>query len=262
MTTSIEDSFANWLSNLDFVRRLGKVFVVGSPKSGTTWLQDLLHAHPEMVVNGEGRFTWRLLPVLQQAFSAFNKDQKQHSPKAITVLRDCDLAMTARAIMDGQFSRYIVESGKDHTRIKVVGDKTLMPDVNLRYCLVVTLQDGHMTFDASHDAARMTSPAVRSLGERIDFLGPKAGQDRFAVTIEVQTREGTLTGFQDRNVPGRYENPMSRQEVESKALELMLPVIGDAQARLAIELIDRLETLTDLDALVSALRPAGQREGA
>ena len=140
---------------------------------------------------------------------------------------------------------------------KVVGDKTLMPDVNLRYCLVVTLQDGHMTFDASHDAERMGSASVRSLGERIDFLGPKPGQDRFAVTIEVDAKNGTLTGFQDRNVPGRYENPMSQQDVESKALELMSPIIGDAQARSAIELIDRLESLTDLDALVSVLRPEG-----
>jgi 2-methylcitrate dehydratase PrpD len=111
-----------------------------------------------------------------------------------------------------------------------------------------------MTFDASHDAARMSSSSVRSLGERIDFLGPKPGQDRFAVTIEVETRKGTLIGFQDRNVPGRYENPMSRQEVESKALELMLPVVGDAQARSAFELIDRLESLPNLDELLSVLR--------
>ena len=142
----------------------------------------------------------------------------------------------------------------DEDWYKVVGDKTRMPDVNLRYCLAVTLQDGHMTFDASHDAERMGSPSVRSLGERIDFLGPKPGQDRFAVTIEVDTRNGTLTGFQDRNVPGRYENPMSKHEVESKALELMSPVIGDAQARSVVELVARLETLPDIDALVSALR--------
>jgi hypothetical protein len=47
---------------------------------------------------------------------------------------------------------------------------------------------------------------------------------------------------------------MSRQEVESKALELMLPVVGDAQARSAFELIDRLESLPNLDELLSVLR--------
>ncbi len=143
----------------------------------------------------------------------------------------------------------------DEDWYKVIGDKTLMPDVNLRYCLAITLQDGHMTFDASHDAERMGSPSVRSLGERIHFLGPKPGQDRFAVTIEVDTKQGTLTGFQDRNVRGRYENPMSTREVEDKALELMSTVIGAMRARSVIDLIGRLETLPDLDPLISALRP-------
>lgn len=142
----------------------------------------------------------------------------------------------------------------DEDWYKVVGDKTRMPDVNLRYCLTVTLQDGHMTFDASHDAARMGTPTVRSLGGRIDFLGPKPGQDRFAVTIEVDTARGTFASFQDRNVRGRYENPMTRQEVQDKALELMLPVLGDSKSRAAISLVDRLESLPDLEELLSALR--------
>jgi 2-methylcitrate dehydratase PrpD len=141
----------------------------------------------------------------------------------------------------------------DEDWYKVVGDKTRMPDVNLRYCLAVTLIDGHMTFDASHDAARMASTAVERLGKRIRFLGPKPEQDRFAVTIEVQARDRVLAGFQDRNVPGRYQNPLSREDVESKAVELMSPVVGEAQARSAVELVGRLESLPDMHELVWVL---------
>jgi len=136
---------------------------------------------------------------------------------------------------------------------KVVGDRTLMPDVNLRYCLAVTLLDGRMTFDASHDALRMASPEAVAIGARIRFLGPPPGQDRFAVTVEIDANGRTLSGFQDRNVPGRYENPLSKREVEDKALELMTPVVGAARARRAVDLVDRLDTLPGISELVAVL---------
>jgi len=138
---------------------------------------------------------------------------------------------------------------------KVIGDETRMPDVNLRYCLAVTLLDKRMSFDASHDAARMTSPDVVSVAERIRFLGPKPGQDRFAVTIEIAARDRVFTGFQDRNVPGRYQNPLSKVEVEEKAMELMASVVGVDRARTAIDTIDRLEHVPNVHSLISTLGP-------
>jgi 2-methylcitrate dehydratase PrpD len=137
---------------------------------------------------------------------------------------------------------------------KVIGDKTRMPDVNLRYCLAVTLLDGRMSFDASHDAARMASPEAVRLGQRIEFLAPKSGQDRFAVTIEIDANGRLFTAFQDRNVPGRYQNPLSKREVEEKALELMAPVIGVARARSAITAVEDLDEAPDLSPLLSTLR--------
>src|SRR5205085_9996190 len=43
-------------------------FVGGTMKSGTTWLQLLLDAHPQVSCNGEGHFTDSLAPSLKQAF--------------------------------------------------------------------------------------------------------------------------------------------------------------------------------------------------
>ena len=140
---------------------------------------------------------------------------------------------------------------------KVVGDATRLPDVNLRYCLAVTLLDGRLTFAAAHDAERMASPAVRAVGERIRLLGPPPGQDRFAATIEVDARGLTSSAMQDINVRGRYANPMTGAEIRDKARELMHPVIGGEQADRVIMLVDRLESLPDVRMLVSALRPKG-----
>lgn len=48
-------------------------FIGGSPKSGTTWLQLLMDAHPEINCTGEGHFADQLAPQLRQATEAYNQ---------------------------------------------------------------------------------------------------------------------------------------------------------------------------------------------
>src|SRR5580658_10414130 len=47
-------------------------FIGGAPKSGTTWLQYLLNAHPEISCGGEGHFPNRLLPMLAKTLQTYN----------------------------------------------------------------------------------------------------------------------------------------------------------------------------------------------
>ncbi|MCO5090374.1 MmgE/PrpD family protein [Bosea sp. (in: a-proteobacteria)] len=136
---------------------------------------------------------------------------------------------------------------------KVVGDKTLMPDVNMRYCLAITMLDGRLTFDASHDAARMHDDDVVAMGRRIQFLGPTPGLERFAVEVEVDAGGRTYRAFQDRNVLGRFENPMTRAQVEAKALELLVTALPAAQAREVVALTARIEELRDVRELIRAM---------
>ncbi len=136
---------------------------------------------------------------------------------------------------------------------KVVGDQTLMPDVNLRYCLAVTLLDGRLTFDAAHDSERMKTTEVAEIGRRIRFLGPQPHLERFAARVEVKSGDRTLAAEQGRNVLGRAENPMSKAQVQEKAEELLRTVIGSASARRAIDLTDRLESLADIQELIGLL---------
>ena len=51
-------------------------FVVGLPKSGTTWLQILLDQHPNMVCKGEAYFAKKLSPSIHQTVVDYNKRLK------------------------------------------------------------------------------------------------------------------------------------------------------------------------------------------
>jgi hypothetical protein len=123
-TSNIEQLRQDWHHAQNFIASRKKFFIVGSPKSGTTWLLNLLNGHPEIVVNGEGRFTWRLVPWLAQAVKAFNDDQAKFVGKEVTYLRDVDLQMAARMLIDIQLCRYIETSGKPLFSVAAVGDKT------------------------------------------------------------------------------------------------------------------------------------------
>jgi hypothetical protein len=51
-------------------------FVCGAPKSGTTWLQRLIDAHPEALCGGEGHFFDRLWDGLNQTVQFYNTQQE------------------------------------------------------------------------------------------------------------------------------------------------------------------------------------------
>jgi 2-methylcitrate dehydratase PrpD len=137
---------------------------------------------------------------------------------------------------------------------KVIGDLTLMPDVNLRYCLSVTLLDGLLTFDAAHDAERMKAADVLAMGKRIQFLGPKPHLDRFAARVEIDVGDRTVAAEQGRDVLGRAENPMTKAQVQEKARELFATVLSAEKTRQVIAMVDRLEMIADTRELVALLR--------
>jgi hypothetical protein len=48
-------------------------FVCGAPKSGTTWLQRIFDAHPEVCCSGEGHFISRFSAPMSKVISAYNR---------------------------------------------------------------------------------------------------------------------------------------------------------------------------------------------
>ncbi|MGR3822529.1 MAG: MmgE/PrpD family protein [Salipiger marinus] len=141
---------------------------------------------------------------------------------------------------------------------KVIGDENGMPDLNLRYCMAVTLLDGGLSFAASHDEARMQEDAVQRLGQRLDFLPSEPGQDRFEARIEIETAQATHTARQGLHVAGRKENPMRPDQIEAKAAELFAMVLSADEARQLVTLCRDLSQAQNLGPLIAATVPAAQ----
>ncbi len=133
-------------------------------------------------------------------------------------------------------------------------DNRAMPDICLQHLLAVTLIDGGLTFESAHDYGRMSDPAVLALRDRIELVPSaeltKARPPRQAI-IEITTRDGRRLAHRARAVRGGPDNPMSRNEVGEKALELMGPVLGSERARGLIESVWKIERVAD----ATELRP-------
>ena len=57
--------------------RFRALFVSGSPKSGTTWLQNILDAHPAIACAGEGHFVERIVNPMVRMLREYNAKLKQ-----------------------------------------------------------------------------------------------------------------------------------------------------------------------------------------
>lgn len=99
-------------------------FVSGAPKSGTTWVQRLLDAHPQVVCSGEGHFVERLAQPLVKAMEDYAK-QQQLVAERVYEGKPYYQAMT-RGEMVGLARALIVR--RMHARagqgVQAIGDKT------------------------------------------------------------------------------------------------------------------------------------------
>ena len=131
MSESFYKLYKHWHYQQDLIWTLTKAFVLGCGKSGTTWLMNLLNGHDEIVIRGEGCFTYQLVPALQQAMQHFNGHQKQYDKSACTHLQSIDQLLIARTAIDSLFAHYLQESKQDVMQLRVIGDKTPQHAVTL-----------------------------------------------------------------------------------------------------------------------------------
>jgi hypothetical protein len=120
----IEAQLPQWLGIIQTAARFQKLFITGCPKSGTTWLSTTLNGHPQVVAAGEGRFAWRLFPLIQQAGGIFNTDQKTNGASQQAYIYDGELQLVMRSLSEAVFLRYLVASGKPPNTVRVLADKT------------------------------------------------------------------------------------------------------------------------------------------
>jgi len=147
------------------------------------------------------------------------------------------------------------------TRITRSGAHTVndreMPDINLQYCFACALIDGDISFEAAHDVKRLTKDKkVKELKSRITLIGDESlGEGGHPAIVKVTLKGGKVITEEMESFRGKAENPMSTEEVEKKARDLIEPVMGAKKTKKLIETVRNLEKLKkarDLRPLLSA----------
>jgi 2-methylcitrate dehydratase PrpD len=169
----------------------------------------------------------------------------------IHLIRAHDLAAADVAAVDV----VIPESG-----LRTV-DNRHMPDVNIQHALAVAFVDRGFGFAAAHDYARIKDPEVLAMRRKIT-VGGNPDWGRGKAHVRIVTGNGTTLAHQVDAVRGTAANPMPRSEVEEKARDLLLPVVGQARTDRFIDGIWHLETLADVRALRPCLQVDARRAGA
>lgn len=106
-------------------------FVGGSPKSGTTWLQLLLDAHPSVSCSGEGHFPTHLWSFLKEALNKHDRVIKTNNEELFTELEEYPrLTQDDIGYIFATCIAVFLEKQSRHKAARAIGDKT--PAANIR----------------------------------------------------------------------------------------------------------------------------------
>ena len=125
LATTAAFGYAGQHRILDEMRAKDLFVVGGVPKSGTTWLQMLLNAHPEVSCAGEGHFLTSLAPLLGTAMKEYNAVIRHKNRDVLQEFtefpqfadRDIGFLFVSAALL------LLAASGKARD-VRVVGEKT------------------------------------------------------------------------------------------------------------------------------------------
>jgi len=137
--------------------------------------------------------------------------------------------------------------------IHIVDNRT-MPDICAQHLVALALVDQGVSFASAHDHERMDDRAVRAVRDRIELIASPeltAAVPARQAIVEIETQSGKSVRHHAKAVRGTPDNPMSMEEIEGKARDLVVPIIGSARAERLIGAIGRTEDLRS----VRELRP-------
>jgi 2-methylcitrate dehydratase PrpD len=161
------------------------------------------------------------------------------------------LLMAEHRLTADNVRRIVVDMPDD--RLHIVDNRTI-PDICLQHLLALTLADGTLTFASAHDYARMQDPAVLAVRARITVVPSAeltAAVPARQAIVAVETTDGRKLRHRTHAVRGTPDNPMDQAEVEAKARDLVVPIIGAERAEKLIATVGSIETLDS----VIKLRP-------
>jgi len=127
---------------------------------------------------------------------------------------------------------------------------------SMPYCLAVAAQSGRATLD-QFEPLRTADPEVARLMALTEIRADRVLGPTDYPSLEVVFRDGS---HQLRDVPfakGAPEAPVSDEELEAKAMTLLVPVLGEAAARELVGAVGSLEHCRDFSAITALLTASG-----
>jgi 2-methylcitrate dehydratase PrpD len=129
--------------------------------------------------------------------------------------------------------------------------------MNLYYGLAMIALDG-VAFTEQFQERRLAEPRAMAFVKRIsahvdkeiEAMGPVF---RHASRVRVTTRDGRAFEKLSLHRRGSPENPLSAAEIVDKFHAVVAPCMKRGAAERIVSIVDRLETLADLDELVAAV---------
>ncbi|WP_233233735.1 MmgE/PrpD family protein [Bordetella sp. LUAb4] len=144
-----------------------------------------------------------------------------------------------------------------HESLTIVNNRD-MPEICLQHLVATMLIDGNIDFHSAHDRARMQDSRVLALRALITLEGDdelsKAMPSRQGI-VEITLNDGSTVVEHTKAVRGTPLNPMTREEVQTKAMGLLTPVLGEAQSRVLCDTVWSLEKSHDARAFTALMQP-------
>lgn len=127
-----------------------------------------------------------------------------------------------------------------------------MPDISVQHLLAVMLLDGTVTFRSAHDFRRMKDRRVLQLRERIKAVGDPDLTDplrRWRCVMEIRLKDGRTLTHRTMAAKGSFENPLTHEEEEEKALDLIVPILGKRRSEALLAALWDFDNVKDLRTL-------------
>lgn len=133
-----------------------------------------------------------------------------------------------------------------------------IPDICLQHMIAVMLLDQTVTFVSAHDKDRLKNPDTLRERAKVQLIPDEELERLMPLRVAIVTvtlADGSHLKQRVDNVRGTPENPMTRDEIVTKATDLITPILGASKCSSLIEKVFHLETVSD----IRELRPLLQR---
>jgi hypothetical protein len=196
--------FADTLKRIEEISKMPIFFVIGAPKSGTTWLQLTLNGHPEIHCAGEGHFTDWLGQPLKELLTdytqktKFNNDFVYGNHRFYEGFTHNDFRFMTKMAIYLALAKQHIDPG-----VAWIGDKTPIHTYNLTFLhelfpsarfIAITRDVRDTTVSIIHQRRRLT--------EEPEF---KAGTPEYTEFVEAHTKKWVTVMQQIRTFAKEHE---------------------------------------------------------